>query len=119
MASAEAWAALFLSALEGYDGGELVVEDTFGSQSVKLAAGCLILYQASSLHRVEPVTRDCRLASFFWTEACARRCAAPPAVRSRHVHPDPAILRSTEGDTPQVVRLTGCSHKLLRMWTDT
>ena len=63
---------LFLSEPDEYDGGELVIEDTFGTQSVKLAAGDLILYPSSSVHRVEPVTRGCRLASFFWIESMVR-----------------------------------------------
>lgn len=110
-------ATLFLSEPEEYDGGELVIEDTFGSQSVKLAAGDLILYPASSVHRVEPVTRGCRLASFFWIESMVR----DDAQRRLLFDLDMSILtlRGTEGDTPPVVRLTGCYHNLLRMWADT
>nr|WP_217345930.1 Fe2+-dependent dioxygenase [Noviherbaspirillum sp. L7-7A]MBV0880286.1 Fe2+-dependent dioxygenase [Noviherbaspirillum sp. L7-7A] len=110
-------ATLFLSEPEEYDGGELVIEDTFGSQSVKLAAGDLILYPASSVHRVEPVTRGCRLASFFWIESMVR----DDAQRRLLFDLDMSILtlRGTEGDTPPVVKLTGCYHNLLRMWADT
>lgn len=110
-------ATLFLSKPEEYDGGELVIEDTFGSQSVKLAAGDLILYPASSVHRVEPVTRGCRLASFFWIESMVR----DDAQRRLLFDLDMSILtlRGTEGDTPPVVKLTGCYHNLLRMWADT
>lgn len=110
-------ATLFLSEPEEYDGGELVVEDTFGSQSVKLAAGDLILYPASSVHRVEPVTRGCRLASFFWIESMVR----DDAQRRLLFDLDMSILtlRGTGGDTPPVVKLTGCYHNLLRMWADT
>jgi PKHD-type hydroxylase len=110
-------ATLFLSEPEEYDGGELVIEDTFGSQLVKLAAGDLILYPASSVHRVEPVTRGCRLASFFWIESMVR----DDGQRRLLFDLDMSILtlRGTEGDTPPVVKLTGCYHNLLRMWADT
>ena len=110
-------ATLFLSGPSEYDGGELVIEDTFGSQSVKLAAGDLILYPASSVHRVEPVTRGCRLASFFWVESMVR----DDAQRRLLFDLDMSILtlRGSEGDTPPVVKLTGCYHDLLRMWADT
>jgi PKHD-type hydroxylase len=110
-------ATLFLSEPSDYDGGELVIEDTFGSQSVKLAAGDLILYPASSVHRVEPVTRGCRLAAFFWVESMVR----DDAQRRLLFDLDMSILtlRQTDGDTPPVVKLTGCYHNLLRMWADT
>ena len=110
-------ATLFLSEPSDYDGGELVIEDTFGSQSVKLAAGDLILYPASSVHRVEPVTRGCRLAAFFWVESMVR----DDARRRLLFDLDMSILtlRQTDGDTPPVVKLTGCYHNLLRMWADT
>ncbi|MET0964261.1 MAG: Fe2+-dependent dioxygenase [Noviherbaspirillum sp.] len=110
-------ATLFLSEPSEYDGGELIIEDTFGGQSVKLAAGDLILYPASSVHRVEPVTRGCRLAAFFWVESMVR----DDAQRRLLFDLDMSILtlRGTDGDTPPVVRLTGCYHNLLRMWADT
>jgi PKHD-type hydroxylase len=110
-------ATLFLSEPSEYDGGELVIEDTFGSQSVRLAAGDLILYPASSVHRVEPVTRGCRLAAFFWVESMVR----DDAQRRLLFDLDMSILtlRQTDGDTPPVVKLTGCYHNLLRMWADT
>ena len=110
-------ATLFLSEPSEYDGGELVIEDTFGGQSVKLAAGDLILYPASSVHRVEPVTRGCRLAAFFWVESMVR----DDAQRRLLFDLDMSILtlRGTDGDTPPVVKLTGCYHNLLRMWADT
>ena len=108
---------VFLTEPGAYDGGELVIEDTFGSQSVKLAAGDLILYPASSVHRVEPVTRGCRLAAFFWVESMVR----DDAQRRLLFDLDMSILtlRGTDGDTPPVVKLTGCYHNLLRMWADT
>ena len=110
-------ATLFLSEPAEYDGGELVIEDTFGSQSVKLAAGDLILYPASSVHRVEPVTRGSRLAAFFWIESMVR----DDAQRRLLFDLDMSILslREAGGDTPPVVKLTGCYHNLLRMWADT
>jgi PKHD-type hydroxylase len=110
-------ATLFLSQPSEYDGGELVIEDTFGSQSVKLAAGDLILYPSSSVHRVEPVTRGCRLASFFWIESMVR----DDDKRRLLFDLDMAILtlRGGEGDTAPVIKLTGCYHNLLRMWADT
>jgi len=113
-------ATLFLSQPDEYDGGELVIEDNFGTQSVKLAAGDLILYPASSVHRVEPVTRGTRLASFFWVESMVR----DDAQRRLLFDLDMAILalRSSGGeggDSEPVVKLTGCYHNLLRMWADT
>jgi PKHD-type hydroxylase len=107
---------LFLSDPDEYDGGELVIEDTFGVQRVKLPAGDLILYPASSIHRVEPVTRGTRLASFFWVESMIRN----DDQRRLLFDMDMAImtLRQQEGDSPPVVRLTGCYHNLLRMWVD-
>ncbi|HTN65307.1 MAG TPA: Fe2+-dependent dioxygenase [Burkholderiaceae bacterium] len=109
---------LFLSEPDEYDGGELVIEDTFGTQSVKLAAGDLILYPSSSVHRVEPVTRGTRLASFFWIESMVR----DDAQRRLLFDLDMAILAlrsSGGGDSEPVVKLTGCYHNLLRMWADT
>jgi PKHD-type hydroxylase len=110
-------ATLFLSGPAEYDGGELVIEDTYGSQSVKLAAGDLILYPASSVHRVEPVSRGCRLAAFFWIESMVR----DDAQRRLLFDLDMSILslREAGGDTAPVVKLTGCYHNLLRMWADT
>jgi PKHD-type hydroxylase len=109
-------ATLFLAEPDDYDGGELVVEDTFGTQRVKLPAGDLILYPASSVHRVEPVTRGARLASFFWIESMVRS----DERRRLLFELDMAILslREREGDTPESVRLTGCYHNLLRMWAE-
>lgn len=109
-------ATLFLSDPDSYDGGELVIEDSFGSQRVKLAAGDLVLYPASSVHRVEPVTRGARLACFMWIESMVRQ-----TERRRLLYDlDMAILalRTDTGDSPAVVRLTGCYHNLLRMWAE-
>jgi PKHD-type hydroxylase len=109
-------ATLFLSHPSEYDGGELIIEDTFGSKPVKLAAGDLILYPATSVHRVEPVTRGARVASFFWIESMVRE----DDRRRLLFDIDMSILRlrGSTGDTPEVVRLTGCYHNLLRMWAD-
>lgn len=109
-------ATLFLAEPSEYDGGELVVEDLYGVQRVKFAAGDMVLYPASSVHRVEPVTRGARLGAFFWIESMVRE-----TERRRLLFDlDMAIfaLRQTQGDTPEVVRLTGCYHNLMRMWAD-
>jgi PKHD-type hydroxylase len=110
-------ATLFLSDPAEYDGGELVIEDTFGTQAVKLAAGDLILYPASSVHRVNPVTRGTRLGSFFWIESMVR----DDAQRKLLFDLDMAILalRESDGDTDTAVKLTGCYHNLMRMWAAT
>jgi PKHD-type hydroxylase len=107
-------ATLFLTAPSEYDGGELVIEDTFGTRSVKLPAGDLVLYPATTVHRVEPVTRGARIASFFWIESMVR----DDAQRRLLFDLDMSILslRREIGDTAPVVGLTGCYHNLLRMW---
>lgn len=107
---------LFLADPDDYDGGELVVEDTFGTQRVKLPAGDLVLYPSSSVHRVEPVTRGARVASFFWIESLVRR----DEQRRLLYEMDLALLalRERHGETDEAVRLTGTYHNLLRMWAD-
>jgi PKHD-type hydroxylase len=107
---------LFLSDPNDYEGGELVVEDSFGAHSVKLPAGDMILYPASSLHRVTPVTRGARIASFFWTQSMVR----DDGERSILFEMDNAIrgLSVAVPDSPDVVRLTSCYHNLLRRWAD-
>ena len=110
-------ATLFLSAPEEYDGGELVIEDSYGSHQVKLPAGDMILYPATSLHRVEPVTRGSRLASFFWIESMVR----DDGQRTILLDMDAAIrtLAQSLGDErAEVVALTGCYHNLLRQWAN-
>lgn len=108
---------LFLCEPDEYEGGELVIEDTFGTQRVKLAAGDLMLYPSSSVHRVEPVTRGSRIASFFWIESMVRN----DEQRRLLFDMDKSIvaLRTQHGETEEVVRLTGLYHNLLRMWVDT
>ena len=109
-------ATLFLSAPEEYDGGELVVDDTYGAHSVKLPAGHMVLYPATSLHRVTPVTRGARVASFFWVQSLVRS----DADRALLFDMDMAImrLRREVGDTEAVVALTGVYHNLLRRWAE-
>ena len=109
-------ATLFLSEPAEYDGGELVIDDTFGTRRVKLPAGDMILYPASSRHWVEPVTRGARVASFFWIESMVR----DDGQRRLLFDLDVAItsLRQRQGDGDETVRLTGCYHNLLRMWAD-
>jgi len=109
---------LFLSDPDAYDGGELVVEDTFGAQRVKLPAGDLLLYPGTSVHRVEPVTRGFRVASFFWIESMVRSIEARRLLFDMDSHL--MRLRASVGETdPAVIGLTGTYHNLLRMWADT
>lgn len=107
---------LFLSEPDEYDGGELVVQDTYGSHQVKLPAGDLILYAATSLHKVEPVTRGARLCSFFWTQSMVR----DDWQRNLLYELDCNIqsLRQRVGDTDEIVGLTGHYHNLLRQWAE-
>ncbi|SCK21994.1 PKHD-type hydroxylase [Variovorax sp. HW608] len=108
---------VFLSDTDEYDGGELVIEDTFGEQRVKLPAGDMVLYPGTSVHRVLPVTRGHRVASYFWIQSMIRsdeqrRLLFDMDNHLRH-------LRSTIGETdPGVIGLTSTYHNLLRMWLD-
>lgn len=107
-------ATLFLSDPGDYDGGELVIDDTYGSHVVKLPAGHMVLYPSTSLHRVQPVTRGARVACFFWLESLVRE----DAQRTLLFDMDAAIvaLREAHGDEPPVVAMTGIYHNLLRRW---
>ncbi len=107
-------ATLFLSAPDEYDGGELIVDDAYGPHSAKLPAGHMVLYPATSLHRVTPVTRGTRLASFFWVQSLVR----DDAERTLLFDMDMAIIRLRQqvGDSDAVVALTGVYHNLLRRW---
>src|SRR5688572_15154686 len=110
-------ATLFLSGPDEYDGGELVIEDTYGTHAVKLAAGDMILYPASSLHLVRPITRGERVASFFWIQSMVRDDGQRTLLydldrATQQVHRDLA-------DSPAAVQLTGIYHNLLRRWSDT
>lgn len=110
-------ATLFLADPESYEGGELLVEDVLGAQRVKLPAGHMLLYPASSLHRVEPVTKGERVASFFWIQSMVRDDGA----RSLLFDLDSAIqsIAADRGqDDPAIIRLTGIYHNLLRRWAD-
>lgn len=110
-------ATLFLADPASYDGGELVIEDTYGEQRVKLDAGDLVLYPGTSVHRVEPVTRGARLASFFWVESMVRS----DEQRRLLFDLDMSLMRWRErhGDDADTVRLAGTYHNLLRMWAST
>ena len=110
-------ATLFLEPPESYDGGELVIEDTFGVQSIKLPAGHLLLYPASSLHRVEPVTRGTRTASFFWIQSMVRDDAARRILFDLDSAVQSVALTHGQGDAG-VVQLTGVYHNLLRRWAE-
>lgn len=109
-------ATLFLAEPAEYDGGELVVEDTYGAHAVKLPAGHMVLYPSSSLHRVNPVTRGARVASFFWIQSMVR----DDAQRTLLFDMDTAIQQMAQQspDHPTVVQLTGVYHNLLRMWAE-
>lgn len=108
---------LFLSEPEEYDGGELIIEDFYGSHEIKLPAGHLVLYPASSLHMVTPVTRGMRVASFFWLQSMIRDAHA----RSLIFDLDTAIQALVERlgrDDPETVKLTGIYHNLIRYWAE-
>jgi PKHD-type hydroxylase len=109
-------ATLFLSTAEEYDGGELVVEDLYGAHTVKLAAGDMIVYPASSLHRVAPVTRGVRQAAFFWIQSMVRDAGA----RALLYDMDLSVRDLTAGgaDARSLLRLTSCYHNLLRRWAE-
>ena len=109
-------ATLFFSNPDEYEGGELVVEDNYGVQSIKLTAGSMILYPASSLHHVTPVTRGTRVASFFWIQSMVR----DDGQRTLLFDLDSAIQRvaAESPDHPSVIQLTGVYHNLLRRWAD-
>lgn len=110
-------ATLFLSDPEDYDGGELVIDDIYGEQSVKLAAGDLVIYPADSLHRVEPITRGSRWASFFWIQSMIR----DDGNRALLFRFDQSITlaRAEMGDRhPGVLGLTSTFHNLLRKWAE-
>jgi len=108
-------ATLFLSEPDEYDGGELEIEGQFGIQSVKLEAGDMVLYPSNSLHRVTPVTRGVRMASFFWIQSHV----ADEGARTLLYDLDQAIQalsRTHTPDDPQLLKLSGVYHNLLRRW---
>lgn len=107
---------LFLSEPDEYDGGELRMEDTYGAKSVKLEAGDMVLYPSTSLHRVEPVTRGARIASFFWLQSMVRS----DEQRRILFDLDQSIqgLTADHPEDPRLVSLTGVYHNLLRQWAE-
>jgi PKHD-type hydroxylase len=109
-------ATLFLSAPDEYDGGDLLVEDSYGVHAVKLPAGHLILYPSTSLHTVRPVTRGARVASFFWIQSMVR----DDGQRTLLFDLDTAIQRLNQDapDHPSALQLTGVYHNLLRRWAE-
>ena len=108
---------LFLTDPADYDGGELVIEDSYGAHAVKLRAGDMIVYPTTSLHRVEPITRGSRWSSFFWTQSMVK----DDGKRALLYDMDLAIIetrRSLPDDSRAVVSLTNCYHNLLRRWAE-
>ena len=107
---------VFLCEPEDYDGGELIVSDTYGEHAVKLPAGDAIIYPASSLHRVQPVTRGARVAAFFWVQSLVR----DDGCRRLLFELDASIQRlvATGADRAAVLQLTGTYHNLLRRWAE-
>jgi len=109
-------ATLFLNPPEDYEGGELLIEDTYGAHSVKLPAGDMVIYPATSLHRVTPVTKGARIASFFWVQSLVK----DDSERSLLFDLDRAIMelgQTVSSDSPAMLRLTASYHNLVRKWT--
>lgn len=109
-------ATLFLAEPEDYDGGELVIDDTYGAHTIKEAAGSMVLYPSTSLHRVTPVTRGARVASFFWIQSMVRDLGQRELLYDL----DTSIqaIHAGDPDHPALVRLTGVYHNLVRRWAD-
>ena len=107
---------VFLADPDEYEGGELVVQDTFGEQRVKLRAGDMVLYPGTSVHKVEPVTRGYRLACFFWIESMVRSDEQRRLLYELDMNL--VRLRQEHGEGPSTTALTGTYHNLLRMWAD-
>jgi PKHD-type hydroxylase len=110
-------ATIFLEDPESYDGGELITEGQFGAQAVKLPAGNMILYPSSSLHRVQPVTRGKRVASFFWIQSMVRDNEARGNLFELDMAIQ-AIAQDRGHDDRAIIQLTGVYHNLLRRWAD-
>src|ERR1700716_153274 len=108
---------LFLSEPDEYDGGELVVEDFYGSHEIKLPAGHLVLYPASSLHMVTPVTRGMRVASFLWLQSMIRDAHARSLIFDLDAAIQALMVRLGRDD-PETVKLTGIYHNLIRYWAE-
>ncbi|WP_026638045.1 Fe2+-dependent dioxygenase [Bordetella petrii] len=109
-------ATLFFSDPASYDGGELVVDDTYGPRAVKLPAGHMVLYPGTSLHKVNPVTRGARISAFFWMQSLVRE----DSQRALLLDMDVAIQRLNQDAAghPSIVQLTGVYHNLLRRWAE-
>jgi PKHD-type hydroxylase len=109
-------ATLFLTAPQEYDGGELIIEDTYGTHALKHPAGDLVVYSSSSVHRVSPVTRGARIVSVFWVQSMIR----DETARALLFEMDRSIgeLTRANGQTASIVRLTACYHNLVRRWSD-
>ena len=108
---------LFLAEPEEYDGGELVIEDTYGSHEVKLPAGDCVLYPSTSLHLVTPVTRGARVASFFWLQSMVRDDQARSLIFDLDTTIQ-SLAGRLGGDVPETVKLTGIYHNLIRTWAE-
>lgn len=114
---ADVSATLFLSDPADYDGGELVIEDTYGRHEVKLPAGSLVIYPSSSVHQVQPVTRGERIGCFMFIQSLVRDAEQRRLLFDLDM--ELLTLRQQLGETPSMVRLTGVYHNLLRRWGDT
>lgn len=108
---------VFLAEPDEYDGGELVINDTYGHKAVKLPPGHAVIYPSTSVHRVEPVTRGHRMASFFWIQSMVRSDEQRRLLFDLDMNL--VRLRETHGESTAVVGLTGTYHNLLRMWAET
>jgi PKHD-type hydroxylase len=108
---------LFLSEPDEYDGGELIVEDYYGSQEIKLPAGQLVLYPATSLHTVTPITRGTRVASFFWLQSMIRDAHARSMIFDLD-HAIQGLVERLGRNDPEVVKLSGLYHNLIRYWAE-
>jgi PKHD-type hydroxylase len=110
-------ATLFLTNPADYDGGELLIEDTYGRHAIKLEAGDIVVYPATSLHEVAPITRGTRTSCFFWVQSLIR----DDGQRALLYQMDTAIQRLNQTNADELARRTliGCYHNLIREWSDT
>ena len=108
---------LFLADPDTYEGGELTIHDSYGEQRVKLPAGDAVIYPGTSVHRVAPVTRGARIASFFWIESMVRHDEQRRLLFDLDMNL--LKLRQQHGESPETTALTGVYHNLLRQWANT
>ena len=108
---------MFLADPGSYDGGELTIHDSYGEQRVKLPAGDAVIYPGTSVHRVAPVTRGARIASFFWIESMVRHDEQRRLLFDLDMNL--LKLRQQHGESPETTALTGVYHNLLRQWANT